>query len=304
MRSQQRRAAHRTALITGGTQGIGRAVAAELARRGHRVIVIGRDTHRGAAVLAELEGANPGAGHRFIACDLSLLGAVATMAHEVARHVDRLDAVVLCAGVLSVLAEPTEEGLERTFALNYLSRYLLIRMVLPLLAAAPSGRVVLVANAGKYRDTLDLHDLAPDPNRGGLAISGRTQFANDLLAVELAERLRDTAIRVFCVYPGVVATGVFGNARGLPAGVPALAAVAHRLIGLSPEAAAYTPAALAADHDPGASGEFFGPHLRRRRIPARVRRPQRRAELWAASAQLTAAWLPATDIASTGKATS
>ncbi|HKE98416.1 MAG TPA: SDR family NAD(P)-dependent oxidoreductase [Actinomycetes bacterium] len=293
MPSQQHGGGRHTAVVTGGTGGIGRAVALELARRGDRVLVVGRSADRGAAVLAALHEADPGADHALLRANLALLHETAQAAEQIARRTDRLDAVVLCAGVLSTVAEWTDEDLERSFVLNYLSRYLLVRRLLPLLAEAPTGRVVLVANAGRYRDTLDLDDLQLRGGGRGLRVAGRSQFANDLLAVELAKRVQGTRIEVTCVYPGLVATDVFRNARGLPGPVRAAAIAVQRLIAAAPAAAAQTPVFLA--HDPGAtgvSGAFFGPRRRRRRIPRRVLRPDRRAALWAASENLVRPWLP------------
>jgi NAD(P)-dependent dehydrogenase (short-subunit alcohol dehydrogenase family) len=292
MRDQQA-PGRRTALVTGGTGGIGRAVAVGLAARGHRVVVVGRDEGRARAVLADLDAAAPGAGHRFVRADLSLLSGTADAVAEVQGAVERLDAVVLCAGVLSTVAEPTAEGHERTLVLNYLSRYLMLRLLSPQLTAAPSGRAVLVANAGRYRDTLDVADLQRYRAARGLRVAGRTQFANDVLAVELAERLRTTAVQVTCVFPGVVDTDVFRNARGVPRPLRAVAVALQRRVGAAAEVAAATAVFLA--DDPAAAalgGGFFGPGRRRLDVPARVRRPERRAQLWDASEAAVAAWLP------------
>jgi NAD(P)-dependent dehydrogenase (short-subunit alcohol dehydrogenase family) len=281
-----------TAVVTGGTGGIGRAVAVELARLGHRVLIVGRSAARGAAVLAELDAAAPKAGHALVRADLSLLRETARAADDIARHTNRLDAVVLCAGVLSTVAEWTDEDVERSFALNYLSRYLLVRRVLPTLAEAPSGRIVLVANAGKYRDSLDLNDLQLRRGGRGLWVAGRTQFANDLLAVELAERVRSSRIEVSCVFPGLVATDVFGNARGLSRPVRVAATVVQRLIAATPADAAQTPVFLAHDRAAtGVAGGFFGPQRHRRRTPKRALRRDRRAALWTASEELVEPWL-------------
>jgi NAD(P)-dependent dehydrogenase (short-subunit alcohol dehydrogenase family) len=279
--------------VTGGTGGIGAAVAHELARRGHRVSIVGRDGERAAAVLRRLEGT----GHTFIRADLALMSETTRIAEEITRHSDRLDALVLCAGVLSTVAEWTGEGLERTLALNYLSRYLLVRRLLPALTGSPSGRIVLVANAGRYRDTLDLDDLQLRRRGGrGLRVSGRTQFANDLLAVELAERTRDTPVAVTCVYPGLVATEVFADAHGPSRPVRAVAAALQRRLGAAPATAAAVPAHLAADPaGAGFAGAFVGPRMRRIRIPDRARRPDRRAALWATSERLVHPWLTDTD---------
>jgi len=281
-----------TVVVTGGTGGIGRAVAQALAERGYRVLIVGRSDANGSDVVATLERTAPGRRHRFVRADLSLLGDTAQAADQILDCTDRVDALVLCAGVLSRVAEPTSEQLERTFVLNYLSRYLLIRRLLPQLKQAVSGRVVLVANAGKYRDTLDMNDLQLRNGGRGLWISGRTQFANDLLAVDLSERLSSTRVEVTCVYPGLVATEVFGNARGLPRAMRVAAGFVQRLVGSTPEVAAQMPLFLAGDAAAvGAGGKFFGPGLRPLRIPGRAQRPDRRAALWAASDELVRPWL-------------
>ena len=97
---------------------------------------------------------------------------------------------------------------------------------------------MLVANAGRYGDSLDLDDLQHRRGKPGLRVAGRTQFANDLLAVELADRLRGTRMEVTCVFPGVVDTNVFRNSRGLPRIARLLAPPISRLMALPPEEAA------------------------------------------------------------------
>ena len=278
----------RVSLVTGGTQGIGRAVAIELAKRGDRILFCGRDPELASRVLGELFSVRPHLDHQFIQADLSLLAEAARVAREVEQHTSRLDALVLCAGILSTIPEWTEEQLERSLVLNYLSRYLVVRRLLPHLAASPSGRVVLVANAGQYKDTLDFDDLQHRQGKPGLHVAGRTQFANDLFTVELAERTRNSKLEVSCVYPGVTKTAVFDNARGLSPFVRRLARVAQ-WFGHSAEKAAVTPVYLA--HDDSAaqrSGCFFGPARQQIPVPERARRADRRAQLWSMSEDLTA----------------
>ncbi len=282
----------RVSLVTGGTDGIGRAVALLLARGGDRVLFVGRNAARGAQVLAELQQAGPGVDHVFIPADLSLLAETTRMADEVAQLTDRLDAMVCCAGILSTLPEWTAEGLERNFVLNYLSRYLLIRQLLPYLIQAPSGRLVLVANAGIYKDSLNFDDLQYRKGKRGMRVSARTQFANDLLATELASRLRNTQVEVTCVYPGITNTPLFHNARGLPGFVRFIASMLQPLIALSPEVAAQTPVFLAQDaRATGTGGRFFGPKLKQRPVPERAQRTDRRSKLWQASEELVQPYL-------------
>jgi NAD(P)-dependent dehydrogenase (short-subunit alcohol dehydrogenase family) len=281
----------RVSLVTGGTDGIGRAVAVGLARGGDRVLFVGRDAARGKEVLAELESEAPGLEHAFLPADLALLGDTTRLAQAIEKTSRRLDATVFCAGILSTIPEWTAEGFERSFVLNYLSRYLLVRRLLPVLSEAPSGRVVFVANAGVYGDSLDFEDLELRAGKRGLYVAGRTQFANDLLAIELSERLSDTRIEVTCVFPGRVRTSVFRNARGLPW-------FAHPLVpllslgALSPSAAAETPVFLAQSSDAiGSGGRFYGPRREERPVPERARRVERRDALWAASEERVGPYL-------------
>ncbi len=297
-------AGERVSLVTGGTDGIGRAVALRLARGGDRVLFVGRSANRGAEVLAALREAHPEAQHAFLPADLSLLSETARVAEEVTRHTTRLDAVVSCAGILSTVPDWTDEGLERSFVLNYLSRYLLARRLIPILKGAPSGRLVFVANAGVYGDGLDLDDLQYRRGRPGLRVAGRTQYANDLLTVELAERLRGTRVEVTCVFPGVTGTSFLGNARGLPVIARALAPVV-RLISQPPEAAALTPTFLAQDaRAADTGGRFFGPNLKERPVPSRSSRPEPRGGLWAASEDLVRPYLPVAGSAGAPETTS
>ena len=289
---------NRVAVVTGATAGIGRAVAVRLAGQGFRVIAVGRDEERGAAVVLVLSEATRRSGyapdHHFLPADLASMDGTAGVADAVSRHTDRVDAMVCCAGVFALRPEWTDEGLERTFALNYLSRFLLVRRLGSQLLRSEAGRVVLVANAGRYRDCLYLDDPYFRDNRRGIRVSARTQFANDLLAVELADRFRGTSVAATCVFPGVTQTDVFRNGTGVPRPLARLLTAVARRTGLTPDEAADTPTWLAGQADAAVvSASFFGPHRSIRRIPDRARRPDRRQALWDLSEELVAPWAAA-----------
>jgi len=283
----------RTSLVTGGTDGIGRAVATRLAAAGDRVLVTGRDPARGQQVLDKLGQLNPRAEHAYLPADLALLSETARLAGAVLERTDPVDAVVCCAGVFSLVPEWTDEGLERALVVNYLSRYLLGRLLLPALSRSPSGRLVLVANAGRYRDSLDFDDLQHRRGKPGLVVAARTQFANDLWAVELSQRLQDSRVEVTCVFPGVVKTSLFQHATGLPRVARRLAPLVVALLGRSADTAADTPAWLAHDEQAvGSGGRFYGARRRPLRVPERARRRDRRRQLWTASEDLVRGYLP------------
>jgi NAD(P)-dependent dehydrogenase (short-subunit alcohol dehydrogenase family) len=141
----------RTILVTGATDGLGRALAGELAQRGATVLVHGRDPQRTGAVAAALGGARP-----FVA-DLAELAQVRDLADEVSAATERLDVLVSNAGI-GLTGDGTRhesaDGYELHFAVNYLAGYLLTRL---LLERRPPGRIVNVASAGQT--AIDFDDV-------------------------------------------------------------------------------------------------------------------------------------------------
>jgi NAD(P)-dependent dehydrogenase (short-subunit alcohol dehydrogenase family) len=275
-------------------RGVVRFVEHESAAQDHGFIT-GPDAARGAATLAALRAAAPGLEHTFVPADLTLLADTARLADRLSQLAPRLDAAVFCAGILSTVPEWTAERLERNFVLNYLSRYLLARRLLPQLRAAVSGRLTIVSNAGVYADTLDFEDLQHRRGKPGLQVAGRTQFANDLLATELAAQVSGSPVEVTCVAPGTfIDTDVFRNALGLPRVLRFGLLTVQRVLRRSPEWAARTPVYLAQDaRAVGTNGRFYGPSCRELKVPDRALRLDRRTKLWVESEKLVEAYLPA-----------
>src|SRR5262245_31559188 len=140
-----------TALVTGGTDGIGKAIARGLAAMGVEVLIVGSDPDKGAWAEHELRVA---AGHDrvyFLQADLSLMRETDRLADEVIARLSKLKTLVLCAGVLRGRRIETPEGVESNFAINYLSRFALTGRLLPLLQAAgapgAAARIVVIGGA-------------------------------------------------------------------------------------------------------------------------------------------------------------
>src|SRR4051812_20102024 len=136
----------RTVLVTGATDGLGRAVAGDLVARGARVLVHGRDPERARGVAHAI-----GAGGAYVA-DFASLADVRRLAEEVARDHRALHVLVSNAGVGSTLPGDGErmesaDGYELRFAVNYLAGFLLTRLLEPVLRAGAPARVVNVASA-------------------------------------------------------------------------------------------------------------------------------------------------------------
>ena len=147
----------RTVLVTGGTGGIGLATAAGLAGLGARVGIVGRDAARGEAAAARLRGAG-GLVDVFTA-DLSAQREVRRLAGEVLAAYPRLDVLVNNAGGYWATRHTTEDGLERTFAVNHLAPFLLTDLLLERLRASAPARVVTVSSGAQAMGRIDLDDL-------------------------------------------------------------------------------------------------------------------------------------------------
>ncbi len=171
------------ALITGSTNGIGRAAALALGRLGADVIVHGRDAEAGEAVVAELSE-TPGTG-QFVSADFADVDEVRALAETVRAETDDLDLLVNNAGGLFRDGRLTDLGVDYTFHVNHLSPYLLTAELLDHLT--DDGRVVTTASAAHRGASLDL-DRVTAPDGGGGAYA-HSKLANVLFASELARRL-------------------------------------------------------------------------------------------------------------------
>jgi short-subunit dehydrogenase len=185
-----------TALVTGGSSGIGRATALALAAGGMRVDVTGRDVVR----LREVAAATGGA-----AIPGDLLGG-----DRLAGLVDRLavqapDVLVMCAGVglRASLDETTDEQIHRLLRLNLEAPVALARAALPGMLSRRSGRLVFVTSVAGVLGVG--HESAYAASKGGLQV----------FAASLAQELAGTGVGVMTVVPGVVATEFFER-RGAP----------------------------------------------------------------------------------------
>jgi len=273
----------RICLITGGTSGIGRVAAREVARRGLRVVLVARDEGRAGATAAAIHQ-QTGASVDYLLADLSSQTEVRRLASDFRARYGRLDVLVNNAGALIPRREVTADGIERTFALNHLAPFLLTNLLLDLLRASAPARVVTVASAAHIGARIRFDDLNCErhPYRA-LAVYGQSKLANILFTYELARRLDPDRVTANALHPGVVASN-FGKAAG---GLWAFGYALIRPFSISPERGAETVIYLATSPDvEGVSGKYFvncAPHAS---SPASYD-PEARRRLWEVSERLT-----------------
>lgn len=243
--------AGKTCVITGPTQGIGRATAHGLAERGARLLLLCRNVEKGRALAAELKGEG---GVEVIETDLARLQSVAQAAAQVLELAPRIDVLINNAGTVNNQRRETVDGLEEMFAVNYLAHFLLTTRLLPALSA-PARVVHVGSGAHAMVRGFDFDDYNWQRRRyRTFPAYGHSKLANLLFNRALAKRLAGSGVTSNTLHPGAVATGMGSNNGTLGK----VAMLLLKPFFLTPEQGAQTSVYLATD--PAASafnGEYF-----------------------------------------------
>lgn len=277
----------RIALVTGATGGIGRAIAAGLAREGATVVVVGRSQARAQAAMADIRTRVPAAELEPLACDLSLQSSIRSAVEDFRSRHDRVDVLVNAAGVFRKERHETAEGLELTFATNVMSYFLVTGLLLDALKkgatpALPSRIVNIASKYGNVRIPFD--DLQTATGKYSfLRSTPPTMLARVLLTQEFAERLRGTGVVANVVHPGLVKN------TGLLQDVGGPFRWATNMLGKTAERAADTPLWLAASPETAAVTGKLWAKRKQLPTPGMGSDPEARRRLWDACSRLAAA---------------
>lgn len=246
------------ALITGANSGIGKATATGLAERGFRVVMVCRDEERGTGARDEIRKATGNEDIDLLLADLASQIEVRALAETINDRYDRLDVLVNNAGVYEDVRSLTVDTVETTFAVNYLSHFLLTNLLLDLLKQTATrhgeARIVNLGSEAHRGGEIDFEDIHAAEDYGGLQAYAQSKLAMLLFTYELARRLRGTGVTVNCVHPGVVSSNIWSGNKDL-------LSIAARLLTFfykSPEKGAEGVLYLAtSDEVQGVTGAYF-----------------------------------------------
>jgi NAD(P)-dependent dehydrogenase (short-subunit alcohol dehydrogenase family) len=292
------------ALVTGGTAGIGKAVALGLAQLGMTVAIVGRDRGRGEAARQEIASRSGNSAVEALYADLSSQAAVRELAGAIATRYPRLDVLINNAAVFRNTRTLTSDGIESMFATNHLAPFLLTNLLLAPLRAAGDAQAAgegVAGRAGGARESggaakaagarvlavtapstvqLDFDNLQGERRFRALTAFGATKMANLLFTYELARRLDGSGVVANAIHPGLVRSDLMREA-------PAPLRLITRLMSAPPERAAEPIVRVATAPEFGyASGRFYHRAKEISSHPySRDAEVQRR--LWEVSARLT-----------------
>jgi len=271
-------------VITGGTDGIGKVTARELAKMGASVTIVARNAAKAQDVVKELRTA---AGHDrigFVRADLSSQKSIRGAAETIKGRLKRIDVLINNAGAMFNRRGLTEDGIEQTFALNHLGYFLFTNLLLDTLKASAPSRIINVASAAHVGGKLDINDLQLAKGYSGWRAYQRSKLANIYFTYELARRLAGTNVTVNALHPGFVASR-FGNNNG---GITRVVfSLGKTLFAISEANGARTSVYLASSPDvDGITGKYFDSRRQVRSSPTSYDE-QKWRELWRASEKLT-----------------
>ena len=204
----------KTALITGGTSGIGLSIAKSLLQKDYKVYLIGRNPKKGKAIESSLSAQYPGK-CEFIQVDLSVVVDVKKFARKFVETHEELDLLANVAGIMEPNRIVTTEGFEKTFAVGYLSAFILSIQLVPLLEKSHHSRIVNVAGVSSFifKAKLDFDDLTFSKNYNSFRAAITTVHAKTVLTEILSEKYAQKAIDVNSFHPGAVRSDLMKNMR-------------------------------------------------------------------------------------------
>lgn len=196
-----------TILITGATDGLGRALAFRLAKTGATLLIHGRDDIKGEQTLAELSKATGNDRLEWYNADLADLDQVTAMANSIRdRHV-QLHTLISNAGIGTTIPggpdrQQSAQGHELRFAVNYLAGFQLIRELYPLLnqtAQEVATRIISISSA--KQDPFDFENVMLTRDYEPGRAYGQSKLAQILMTFDLAERFNDTNVAAVALHP-------------------------------------------------------------------------------------------------------
>ncbi len=202
----------KTALVAGGTGGVGLSIVRALVKNNYNVFFIGTNKHKGLRIESELKK-NYNTKICFVALDLSDLRSVKKYAVDFSEQNDQLDLLVNVAGVVLPKRQETQDGLEKTFAIGYLSAFILSVELTSLLEKSAHPRILNVSGGAALalKGKLNFSDLNSSKKYNGFLAAAKTVHAKTVLAEILSEKLLDKKIDVNAFHPGIVVSGLARN---------------------------------------------------------------------------------------------
>lgn len=242
-------------LVTGSNSGTGYAAALELAKAGATVVMLCRNQEKGKTAQKEIIKSSGNKTVDLLIADLSNLDQVDNAVKDFNTQYNRLDVLLNNAGGILEERRVTPQGLEESFAANYLGPFLLTQLLLDILIKSAPSRIIDVSSIANMYGKINFDDLQTTQKYTYRKAYSQAKLAQLMASYELADHLKDTGVTVNAMHPGAVASGFQQKFSGAQRVV---SNIVFKIVGSPPEKAAGTMVYLATSPDvEKVTGKFY-----------------------------------------------
>ena len=247
---------NKTVVISGATNGIGKAAAIELSKERSKLIFTYRNESLANDLFAEIKDLSPDTQVHSVYCDFSNQDSIKKCAEEINEMCENIDVLINNAGVVNTSYHETSDGIENTFAVNHLGYFLFTNLLLHKLKGESETRIINVSSAAhSFVKEIQWQDINFKNNfKQGLRCYGQSKLANLLFTRYLAIKLSTENITVNAIHPGGVNTSL-GSQNKVWYSKPLRLIL--RPFFRSPLKGAESIIYLATKQDDGVTGEYF-----------------------------------------------
>ena len=203
---------NKTILITGATNGIGKAAAINFAESAKSIAFTYRNEELAEDLKNEMQKINPNLSINSFFCDFSVQDSIRECADKIKNDLEAIDLLINNAGVVNTEYSETIDGIENTFAVNHLGYFLFTNLLLDLVKKESESRIINVSSAAHhFVKGMQWDDINyKDDFKMGLKAYGQSKLGNILFTKQLAKKLQKDGVTVNAIHPGGVNTSL-GN---------------------------------------------------------------------------------------------
>ncbi|RCL42088.1 MAG: SDR family NAD(P)-dependent oxidoreductase [SAR86 cluster bacterium] len=203
---------NKTILITGATNGIGKAAAIKFAESAKSIAFTYRNEELAEDLKNEMQKINPNLSINSFVCDFSVQDSIRECADKIKNDLKAIDLLINNAGVVNTEYSETIDGIENTFAVNHLGYFLFTNLLLDLVKKESESRIINVSSAAHhFVKGMQWDDINyKDDFKMGLKAYGQSKLGNILFTKQLAKKLQKDGVTVNAIHPGGVNTSL-GN---------------------------------------------------------------------------------------------
>jgi len=195
-------------LITGGTSGIGFHTAQEIAKEKKTVIITGKNLIKGKKILNQIKNNASNDDIHYINGDLSSQEEILNIVKVIKKKFSKIDVLINNVGTAYLKRTESVDGIEKTFATNHLSYFLITGLLLPLLINSNKSRIVNVSSSIHKKCThIDFNDIEMKNSYNVFDAYRQSKLCNILFTYFLSNKLKSRGITVNCLNPGSINTG-------------------------------------------------------------------------------------------------